>query len=429
MTELADSGFTAANAAPQEDGIPAVSTLFFVKYAAAIIGIYIALMTPVTVTMAIRVQAIAPEGKGAALGSILGLGALFALFANPIFGWLSDRTVSRYGRRRPWMLAGIVLGGLAVTGIAFSENLFVIGALWCLAQTTYNAALAVVVAIVPDQVPEHQRGRVSAISGMALYIAMLMGAGIAALTGASNPLGFIAPALVATVAIFWFAIGLEDPHADKAAKLQHQSMADLGRSFLINPVKHADFSWAWLSRFFVFLGMSVLMTYQAYFLIDHLGMPSAGIADLLFLSTLITAIAVIASSFISGWLSDRLHRRKVFVLASAIGYSLGIVIILSATTLGVFYVGVAVSSLAFGIYMAVDQALVVDVLPDRETDAAKNMGILNIANAVPQSIAPAIAPFFLAIGATGGNYPALYAFAAVAAFLGALAIWPVKGVR
>lgn len=171
------------------------------------------------------------------------------------------------------------------------------------------------------------------------------------------------------------------------------------------------------------------MTYQAYFLIDHLGMPSERVAELLFISTLITAIAVIVSSFISGWLSDRLHRRKIFVLASAIGYSIGIVIILSATGLGVFYIGVAVSSLAFGIYMAVDQALVVDVLPDRETDAAKNMGILNIANAVPQSIAPAVAPFFLAIGTTGGNYPALYAAAAAAAFIGALAIWPVKGVR
>lgn len=249
MSEFAGDALSVASADNDTSAIPAVSTFFFIKYAAAIVGIYIALMTPVTVTMAIRVQAIAPESKGTALGSILGIGALFALFANPVFGWLSDRTVSRYGRRRPWMLAGVVLGGLSVAGIAFSDNLLVIGVLWCLAQTTYNAALAVIVAIVPDQVPEHQRGRISAISGMALYIAMLMGAGIAALTGASNPLGFIAPALVAAVAIVWFMIGLQDPNADKAATLQHQSIADLGRSFLINPVRHADFSWAWLSRF------------------------------------------------------------------------------------------------------------------------------------------------------------------------------------
>jgi hypothetical protein len=77
-------------------------------------------------------------------------------------------------------------------------------------------------------------------------------------------------------------------------------------------------------------------------------------------------------------------------------------------------------------YMAVDLALVADVLPDTDI-AAKDLGVLNIAGALPSSIAPAIAPAVLTIG--GGSYGFLYAVAGVCALVGALAILPVKRVR
>jgi len=87
-----------------------------------------------------------------------------------------------------------------------------------------------------------------------------------------------------------------------------------------------------------------------------------------------------------------------------------------------------VTGIGQGVYLAVDLALVTDVLPDRETDAAKDLGVFNIANALPQVIAPAIAPLFLAIGGPN-NYVALFVAAATFAVLGAIAIWPVKGTR
>jgi MFS family permease len=173
----------------------------------------------------------------------------------------------------------------------------------------------------------------------------------------------------------------------------------------------------------------VLTSYQVYYLMDHLKIAEAAIGDIMFISTLITAICVVGSSFVSGYMSDRMGRRKAFVLI-AMTYALGIVVIVFASDLTSFYSGIAVTSIGFGVYMAVDQALVVDILPDRETHAARNLGVLNIANAVPQSIAPAVAPFLLAIGNAGGqNYGVLYAAAAISAFLGALAIAPVRGVR
>ena len=88
----------------------------------------------------------------------------------------------------------------------------------------------------------------------------------------------------------------------------------------------------------------------------------------------------------------------------------------------------AISGLGFGMYAAVDLALVVDVLPDKD-NAAKDLGVFNMAGALPFSIAPGIAPAVLAIGSGSGSYGVLYAVAGVSAIIGAVAILPVKRVR
>ncbi len=418
-------------ATPSVTGTKAsVGLPFILTYGLASVGFFTAVMTPVAMTLAIRVNTLDPVGKGASLGAILGLGALFALLANPIFGQLSDRTRSRFGRRKPWLVGGVIVGSLAQILMAYTSSLVMIGIAWCVIQTAYNAMLAALVATVPDQVPEHQRGLVSALAGMSIYIALLIGSGILALTGTASNAMFLIPTTIGLVSVLVFVLVIEDRPLTEAPQQTMPGVSELLGSFWVNPVKHPDFGYAWLSRFLVFFGFAVLTSYQVYYLMDHLKIPEAAIGDIMFFSTLITAICVVGSSFVSGYMSDRMGRRKAFVLIAAMTYALGIVVIVFASDLTSFYSGIAVTSIGFGVYMAVDQALVVDILPDRETHAARNLGVLNIANAVPQSIAPAVAPFLLAIGHAGGqNYGVLYAAAAISAFLGALAIAPVRGVR
>ncbi len=105
---------------------------------------------------------------------------------------------------------------------------------------------------------------------------------------------------------------------------------------------------------------------------------------------------------------------------------MGMLVIAIASDVNGFLVGMAISGLGFGMYVAVDLALVVDVLPDMD-NAAKNLGVFNIAAALPASVAPAIAPAILAVGS--GSYGVLYAVAAVSAIIGGIAILPVKTVR
>ena len=107
-------------------------------------------------------------------------------------------------------------------------------------------------------------------------------------------------------------------------------------------------------------------------------------------------------------------------------YGLALFVIAVASDFNGFLVGMAIGGLGFGMYMAVDLALVADVLPDKD-NAAKDLGVFNIAGALPFSIAPAIAPAILAIGS--GSYGLLYAVAGVCAITGAVAILPVKRVR
>jgi len=406
----------------------AVGIPFIVGFALANLGFFIAVLTPIAVTLAIRVSALDPVGKGASLGAILGSGALFALFANPIFGQLSDRTRSRFGRRRPWLVGGVIVGSLAQLVIAYSSSLLVIGIAWCAVQVAYNAMLAALAAVVPDQVPEQQRGMISALAGMSVYVGLLIGSAVVSLTGTGSNAMFLVPTAIGLVTIIGFALLLDDRPTDTEPAPAGNLLGELAASFWVNPVKYRDFGYAWLSRFLVFFGFAVLTSYQVYYLTDQLGVAEAGIGQTMFFSILITTCCVVASSVISGYLSDRTGRRKPFVFAAAATYALGIAVIMMAPGLTMFFVGVAISSVGFGVYYAVDQALVVDILPDRETNAAKNLGVLNIANAVPQSIAPAIAPIVLAVG-SGQNYTLLYAVAAISAFFGALAIVPVRGAR
>jgi MFS family permease len=198
-------------------------------------------------------------------------------------------------------------------------------------------------------------------------------------------------------------------------------------TFTFSPRRNPDFAWTFLSRFLFVSAYAFLTAYQAYYLLDKLGSSEADVPEQIFLSTLITAAGVMGASLLGGKLSDRTGRRKPFVFTASLLYGVAMIVIAIATDLTGFLMGAALSGLGFGVYIAVDLALVTDVLPDEEGAAAKDLGVFNIANALPYSVAPAIAPAVLALG--NGSYTVLYAVAGCCAILGALAILPVRSVR
>jgi MFS family permease len=196
--------------------------------------------------------------------------------------------------------------------------------------------------------------------------------------------------------------------------------------YWVSPRRYPDFAWAWLSRFLVVLGTAFLTTYQPFYLTEKLGLPNSAVPGLVFRSMLVQASLVVAVSVIGGRLSDALQRRKVFVIGGAIVYALGLWMVALADSYPLFLAGMAATGIGHGLYFSVDLALVTEVLPDRERDAAKDLGILNITNALPQSLAPLLGPGILAL--SGGDYTWVFLAAGAIALAGSLAIVPLRRV-
>jgi len=404
-----------------------VSIGFMLAYILTVFAIYMALFAPLLATIPIKIAQISAAGnKAVDLGTVLAPGAFAALVAAPIFGALSDRTRLRFGRRKVWIVfgCGLMLAGLVL--MALATTLLAVGAGWFLVQIGANAAMAANNALLPDLVPEAQRGKVSALLGIALSLGLFAGSYVTQFTAQDNLLMFVAPWAICPLAVALLFTTFRDR---PAGAMPPFGLADLGRTFWVNPVKHPDFGWAFLSRFLVFMGVAYFLSYQFIFLSDRLGLDEAAALEGLALSQLVTTVVTIACTLLSGWLSDRIGRRKPVVLAAGLFVAVGLAIIATAGSLDQFLVGAAIYGIGQGVYFAVDMALVAAVLPSQE-DTAKDLGVFNIASALPQSLAPVIAPLFLAIGAVaGGNLPAVFLAGALFAVVGALAVLPIRRTR
>ncbi|HWR86199.1 MAG TPA: MFS transporter [Rhodoglobus sp.] len=399
-----------------------VSARFVALYAVGYVGSYIALVTPVAATLAFKVAELDPAGKEASLGVIAAIGALVAIVSNAGTGALSDRTRSRLGRRRPWIVGGALGGVVALAITGFAPTLLVAGIGWVLSQLTLNMVLAALQALLPDQVPLEQRARVSAVLGIAQQVSPLLGIGLAygvQAAGGGIGLMFLVPGAVGAVLMVLLAARIRDVPHDEPAPF---SLA----AFAIPRAARADFAWTWSGRFFVILGFAVYTTYQPYFLADRLRIPEDGVLLQQLIALLIFAAVLTVSAVVCGRLSDRTGRRKPFVFASAAVVGVGLAMLALTTTLPVFYAAAVVMGIGIGAFFAIDLALITDVLPDKEHAAAKDMGIFNIANSLPQSVAPAIAPLFL--GASG-DYTALFLAGGLFAVIGAVLIAPIRAVR
>jgi MFS family permease len=412
-----------------EPSAPAVHRVgwgFISLYTVAYMSTSLLFLAPLLVTLALKVDSLVGIKQApASLALVAGLGAIVAMVGNPFFGRLSDRTTSKLGMRRPWMVTGLAGGSLGIGIVALAPSVPVVLAGWCIAELFFNALLAAMVALLPDQVPSVQRGQVSGVLGVCTPVGSVCGAFVVKLFTGSLLVMFLAPCAIGGLFVLIFAVTLNDRRLDRADKPKW-SMREFASTFYVNPRKNHDFSWAFASRFMVVLAYAFLTTYQAYYLLDKIGTAKADVPGQIFLGTLVQAAVVVAASLIGGRLSDRTGRRKIFVLTASVVYGLALFMIAVASDFSGFLVGMAISGLGFGVYAAVDLALVVDVLPDRH-HAAKDLGVFNIAGALPFALAPALAPVILGVGS--GSYGVLYMVAGFCAIIGAAAILPVRRVR
>lgn len=368
--------------------------------------------------MALQIANIDPANKVSNMTVVSGVSAIFATLFNPIAGALSDRS----GRRNPWILGGGI-GALAVMALLGSVNtVLLVTIIWCLGQAAMNFYQAALTSVVPDRIPLASRGKASAAVGLGIPIGSTIGALIGAACSDSYRTGYLVfGALVAAAAVLFTTCAREERRPGKAPLPMKQQLA----SFASALANH-DFRWAFIGRALLILGYFAVLGFQLYILQDHTELPAGlkpeAAAAIL---TMVNSVASVVSTVLGGWLSDKYNRRKLFVGVSALLAALAMVFPALSTSWTAMLIFGAVNGLGFGCYMAVDTALVTMVLPKSE-DAARDMGILNVANAGPQIAAPFIAGLIVQLS---GGYTALFLVAAVLSLLGALAVRPIRSVR
>lgn len=385
------------------------------------IGINVGFFAPIQVLLGLHAEAITPQQKNATLSLVTGVGAAVSMIANPLFGAFSDRTASRFGRRVPWIVAGTLCGALALLlmSTAHTVGLLVLG--WALMQAAGNAALAAVLAVVPDKVPVAQRGTVGGLIALGQTVGILIGAGIGMVAASDLVFGYAIVAVVMGLCSVPFVLLRQDVVLPASAR-EPFAWGSFLRGFWINPVRHPDFGWAWLTRFLLYLSSQLILVYLLFFLQDGLGHPQPA-AGVLVLSSIYAGF-VILSSVIAGRLSDRDGRRKRYVLASAVIVAAAALVMAVAPSFTVAIAGAVLLGLGFGSFLAVDYALLTQVLPHAES-RAKDLGVINIANSLPQVFAPLIA--WLSVTWLGG-YPTLFACAAAVALAGGLLVHRIRNV-
>jgi MFS family permease len=394
---------------------------------------FIALLGPAIVGIGIKIQSLVatgaiPENGGTAAAAVLGgFGALFATLANVIFGRVSDRTRSRLGRRRIWIVSGTVLMTVAFVIMALAPSLFVATVGWSIAQLGANMTLAPFIATIADQVPRFQRGKITAALGIAQNVGILGGTYVAEWFADQLIIMFVGPSLLAIVVMVVFAFVLPDKRLPVTPP--RANIRDWIETFWVSPVRFPDYGLAWWSRFLITFASFGFTTFRFFYLLNHIEVAEAEIPGVISTSVLIYTIALVAVSYFSGWLSDKIGRRKIFVWSSTALFAVGTFALIFVQDVGTFYLLEAILGIAYGMYVGVDLALVVDVLPNPD-DSGKDLGVFNIANALPQTAAPLIGGFLVYYNDPAGtNYALWFSVCAAAAIIGAIVIFPIKKVR
>ncbi|MFF3773377.1 MFS transporter [Streptomyces sp. NPDC002232] len=387
----------------------------------ATLAVFMAFMTPIQILLPLQLEHIDPHDKNTALSLVTGLGALVAVLANPLAGAWSDRTTSRFGRRRPWIVGGALVGAVGLVATASQHTVAGVAVGWCLAQLGLNAMLAGVTTPIADRVPLGQRAVVSGWTGLMQSVGLVLGALITTLLVTGVGAGYVTLAVLTVALALPFALRQSEPVLPRELRPAFDGRA-FARSFWVSPRRHPDFGWAWLTRFLINLGNALGTLYLFYFLADAVRYddPGTGVLILTVVYTLCAALTAVPV----GVLSDRAGRRKGFVVVCSLVMAAAALLLALVHTWPSALAAAAVLGGGYGIYLAVDQALVTQVLP-AAADRAKDLGVINIANSGPQVLAPALAAPVIA---HLGGYTGLYAVAALVILAGGLLVHRIRGV-
>ena len=385
-----------------------------------------------TVLVQSQVDQVVPKGsQNGAIGFAIGIGGFLAMTVPPLVGAWSDRINSRFGRRRPIMLAGTLLTipGLVLLMTAGTYPQIVVG--YIIVQFFFNGAQAAYAGIIPDVVPAQQFGKASGFLATMTQLGIGGGLGATSLLGSNRAiyLVFVAAILLTLIPTIWASRG----EGMAPIPMPPKRTAREATLEFLRPLHEGDFAWVVFTRLMISSGITAVLYNLHNFFRDVVLTPTTNPDTFTSNWLLVVVVTALPFGFVGGLLSDRWHRRKAFVYLSggAQAFVAIVFIALYPTAIPlVFALGIAYG-VGYGLYFAVDWALACDTLPDK-SQSAKDMGLFHIALTMPQAIIPFFGgPLIDHLnGAHGdGGYRIVFSSAVVFLFVGTVLVSRIKSVR
>lgn len=372
--------------------------------------------------LAAKIEILDPEHKVFLFGlatAIAGATTTVSLF---VFGAISDRTRTRFGRRIPWIAFGAGTGVIGLVLIGLAGSIGTLFAAFIGYGILFSALPGAVLAVFPDRVPRSKRGTLSAVYGGAQVFSGAIANVIASrfLTD-PRPLLIGAAVLMLVGGVLFVLLAPEESNVD--VPRDRLDLHGILAAFRF-PANAPDFYWAFVGRFALLLGLYMVQNFGLYILTDYIGLSTADAAGFIAIGGLVSLVTIVVGTVFAGPVSDRLGRRKAPIFVASLLFAIAIVFPLVWRTGESMVVFSAIAGLGLGSFLSVDAALMTEVLPSEES-RGKDLGLLNTANNVPQIIAP------LATAAVVGvaGYTPVFVISLVIVTIGAFSIFKIRSVQ
>jgi len=371
------------------------TSLVLAAYLVLFLAAFIGLAPLFQIVAPLHAAALDAGGKTEILSRAMVWGALTAAVANIAMGAISDRTRSPFGRRRPWIALGAVLTVLSYVGIwrSSTPGEFV----WALVgfQLAFNVLMAPLSAVFADRVPILLRSTVSAMLGLSYPLAVALGSSLMALGPQYEPgrLALLASILLSAAAFFLLVF---DESSSERQPIAPSSQTG-GSGSLLAPFRSRNFATVWTGRLLIATGYALVSIYLLYFVTDAVGWPGRTPERS---HAVLTGVAFVSVVFIASLMAvfgTRIVQRQPIALAGAVALCVATVALAIAPSWTVVVFAFAIYGLGQGAYGSVEMGLMADALPTQD-NRGRDMGLNNLAVALPQAMAPIAAIILEQVG-------------------------------
>lgn len=378
------------------------------------------------IVMPARIEEIVgPQDKDKIWAVISSAGAFMSGVTQVVCGALSDNTTHRMGRRRPYLIAGVLCTTVVLLFFPGAKTFGAMLGVYLGIQLFLNVANGPFQALLPDLIHPSYHGRASAYMGVCLLLGRIGGAGVA---------GALMRQPDGIYRLTWFFIALlntlmlANVFLLKERRHPHRiPLRSAVASIWSVPLRpYPSFVWLLISRFGIMLGMTTVTFCLLYYVGDTLGQGPDAAKGIVAQYMMIATVAGLVGTLPAGVASDRFSKKKVLFAANAICIASGIVFAM-APSIQIAGIAVTIFGLGFGTFAAVDWALACNLLPPGAP--AKYLGVWSVSDVLAQSVAPLIAGPVAAninAGSPGAGYRFLMALAIGYFVLGTLAIGFIK---